>query len=92
MDGAGQGHGGNFLDQRHTVRYLRAGEVLTTRLAERRTWDEWQRGGRETMADHAQAEAQRLLASHEVPPLSDDQERELDEIMREAEVELLKAS
>jgi trimethylamine--corrinoid protein Co-methyltransferase len=89
MDGAGQGRGGNFLDQRHTVRYLRAGEVLTTRLAERRTWEEWQRGGRQTMADHAQAEAERLLASHEVSPLSDDQERELDEIMREAEAELL---
>ncbi|MBM4464730.1 MAG: hypothetical protein FJ014_04060 [Chloroflexi bacterium] len=26
----------NFLDQRHTVRYLRAGEVLYTHLAERR--------------------------------------------------------
>jgi trimethylamine--corrinoid protein Co-methyltransferase len=91
MDGAGQGRGGNYLDQRHTVRYLRAGEVLATRLADRRTWEEWQRGGRETMADRAQAEAERLLAKHQVPPLSDDQERELDEIMREAEAELLSA-
>jgi trimethylamine--corrinoid protein Co-methyltransferase len=89
MDGAVQGHGGNYLDQRHTVRYLRAGEVLATRLADRRTWEEWQRGGRETMADRAQAEAQRLLAEHQVPPLSDDQERELDEILREAAAELL---
>ena len=89
MDGAGQGRGGNYLDQRHTVRYLRAGEVLATRLADRRTWEEWQRGGRETMADRAQAEAERLLAGHEVPPLSDDQDRELDAIMREAEAELL---
>lgn len=89
MEGASRGHGGNFLDQRHTVRYLRAGEVLPTRLADRRTWEEWQRGGRETMADRAQAQAQRLLAEHEVPPLSDDQERELDEIMREAAAELL---
>jgi trimethylamine--corrinoid protein Co-methyltransferase len=89
MDGAGQGRGGNFLDQRHTVRYLRAGEVLATRLADRRTWEEWQRGGRETMADRAQAEAERLLAEHQVPSLSDDQERELDEILREAAAELL---
>ena len=89
MDGAGQGRGGNYLDQRHTVRYLRAGEVLATRLADRRTWEEWQRGGRETMADRAQAEAERLLARHEVPPLSDDQERELDAIMLEAEAELV---
>jgi trimethylamine--corrinoid protein Co-methyltransferase len=89
MDGAGQGRGGNYLDQRHTVRYLRAGEVLATRLADRRTWEEWQRGGRETMADRAQAEAERLLAEHQVPPLSDDQEQELDEILREAMAELL---
>ncbi|MBN1659906.1 MAG: trimethylamine methyltransferase family protein [Anaerolineae bacterium] len=79
----------NFLDQRHTVRYLRAGEVLLTRLAERRAWEEWQRGGCETMAGRAEAEAQRLLAEHEVPPLNDDQERELDEILRAAETELL---
>ncbi len=89
MHGVGRGRSGNYLDQRHTVRYLRAGEVLPTRLADRRTWEEWQRGGRETMADRAQAEAERLLAEHEVPPLSDDQERALDEIMREAEAELL---
>jgi trimethylamine:corrinoid methyltransferase-like protein len=39
----------NFLDQRHTVRYLRAGEVMVTHLAERRAWEEWSRSGREGM-------------------------------------------
>jgi len=74
----------NFLDQRHTVRYLRAGEIMRTRLAERRLWDEWERAGREGMVERAQAEAERLLSEHEVPPLTEDQERELDEIMQEA--------
>ncbi len=74
----------NFLDQKHTVRYLRAGEVLVTRLADRRPWEEWHRAGRPALADRAQAEAERLLAGHEVPPLTEDQEQELDEIMREA--------
>ena len=82
------GRGGNYLDKRHTVRYLRAGEVLSTRLADRRAWEEWDRGGRRTMADRAVAEAERLLAEHEVPSLTEDQERELDEIMKEAEREL----
>jgi trimethylamine:corrinoid methyltransferase-like protein len=72
------------LDQRHTVRYLRAGEVLATRLADRRTWQEWEGGGRETMADRAQARAERLLAEHQVPPLTEDQEHALDEILAEA--------
>jgi trimethylamine:corrinoid methyltransferase-like protein len=75
----------NFLEQRHTVRYLRAGEVLYTRLAERRSWGEWDQSGRENMAERAQAEAERLLAAHEIPPLTQEQERELDEILQEAE-------
>jgi len=79
----------NFLDRRHTVRYLRAGEVLHTHLAERRTWEAWDQTGRESMAERAQAEAERLLAEHEVPPLTEDQERELTEIMQEAERELI---
>jgi len=98
----------NFLDQRHTVRYLRAGEVLYTHLAERRPpfippdpstglragvggerGGEWERTGRADMAERAQAEAERLLAEHEVSPLTEDQERELAEIMQQAERELV---
>ncbi len=70
----------NFLGQRHTVNFLRAGEVMMTRLAERRTWDEWERSGRAGMVERAQAEAERLLREHEVPPLQASQERELEEI------------
>lgn len=69
----------NYLGEPHTVRALRAGEVLLTRLAERG------RGTGGGMLERAQAEAERLLAEHKVPPLGEDQERELDEIMREAE-------
>lgn len=79
----------NFLDQRHTARHLRSGELLSTHLAERRAWEEWARTGRETMAGRAQAEAERLLASHQVPPLTEDQEEELDEVVKEAGSELL---
>jgi trimethylamine--corrinoid protein Co-methyltransferase len=78
----------NFLGQRHTVRYLRGGEILLTRLSDRSTWEEWERGGRAGLAEHAVAEAERLLAEHQVPPLTDAQERELDQIMRAAELEL----
>lgn len=78
-----------FLGQRHTVRYIRGGEVLCTRLAERRPWEEWDHAGRQNMAERAQAEVERLLKRHEVPPLTDEQELELDEIMREATSELV---
>jgi trimethylamine--corrinoid protein Co-methyltransferase len=73
----------NFLDQRHTVRYLRSGEVVVTHLAERRSWDEWSSAGCRGMVERAQADAEKILAEHEVEPLSTDQERELDRIMEE---------
>jgi trimethylamine--corrinoid protein Co-methyltransferase len=79
----------NFLGQRHTARALRAGEVLDTRLADRRPWEVWDAAGRDGMVEHAQAEAERLLAEHHVPPLSEDQQRALDEVMREAEETLV---
>jgi trimethylamine--corrinoid protein Co-methyltransferase len=79
----------NFLGERHTVRYLRAGEVLYTRLAERGSWDEWEQAHREGMAGRAQAEVERLLTEHEVPPLAEEQERELNAIVEEAKSELL---
>ena len=79
----------NFLSEKHTVRHLRAGEILATKLAERRDWDEWARSGREGMAERAHRKAVDLLAEHYVAPLSAAQEQELDEIMKEAEACLL---
>jgi trimethylamine:corrinoid methyltransferase-like protein len=79
----------NFLGQRHTVNYLRRGEVLQTKMAERGTWDVWEKMGRMDHAMRAQAQAQRLLAEHEVIPLADEQERELDRILRAAEHQLV---
>jgi len=74
----------NFLDQMHTVRYLRAGELYVTRLAARGSWEEWERGGRLRMAEQAQTQVEQILAQHQVPPLAPEQERELDEIMNVA--------
>lgn len=79
----------NFLDQKHTVRYLRAGEVFVTRLADRSSWEDFARGDQVTMVARAQAEAERILQHHHVPPLSEDQELELDEILYEAERQLV---
>lgn len=79
----------NFLDQRHTVRYLRSGELMVTRLALRGGWETWLKGGMEGMAQRAQAEADRILAEHQVPPLSAEQEYELDQLLAAAQSELM---
>ena len=81
--------GHNFLAHKHTRQALRSGEVLLTRYAERRPWEPWEREGRESMAERAQADAERLLAEHQVPPLDPAQEHALDEIMTAAEKALV---
>jgi trimethylamine--corrinoid protein Co-methyltransferase len=80
----------NFLGQKHTSRYLKDGEILLTKLAERDTWETWNDGSRLGMAERAQAEAERILREHQVPALELAQEKELDGIMDAARKELVK--
>ena len=80
----------NFLGQKHTLQYLRSGEINLTTLAERNSWEAWEKGGRKGLVERAQAEAERILQVHEVPPLDQNQEKELDVLMEAAQHELVK--
>jgi trimethylamine--corrinoid protein Co-methyltransferase len=80
----------NFLGQKHTMRYLRGGEVLLTSLAERGTWETWEANGHIGMAERAQSQVSQILQHHQVPPLSQAQDQELDEILHEADRKLKK--
>lgn len=80
----------NYLGQKHTRDFMRAGELLPVHLADRRTWDTWEQDERRGVAERSQAEADRILREHQVPPLSDAQQRELDKIMAAAEKDLVK--
>ncbi len=55
---------------------------MITKLAERGPWSDWEAGGRISMAERAQAAAERLIDKHAVPPLELIQENALDEILR----------
>jgi len=79
----------NFLAEHHTIKYLRGGEIYFSSLGERRSFNEWKRDDYRGMAARAEAEVERILAEHEVFPLTDAQERELDAIMKAAEKELV---
>ncbi len=79
----------NFLGQKHTMKYLKSGEVFITRLAERSSWETWEMGGRQGLPERAQGEAERILREHQVEPLEATQERELDAILSAAEHELV---
>jgi len=78
----------NFLGQKHTMKYLRAGEVLLTKMSERGTWETWEKEGRPELAKRAQSEAERILREHQVAPLETAQEKELDKILSAAEEEM----
>jgi len=80
----------NFLGQKHTTRYLKGGEVFVTKLADRSSWETWEQGGRQGLAEQAQAESERILREHRVEPLEESQVKELDAIMEAAEKELVK--
>jgi trimethylamine--corrinoid protein Co-methyltransferase len=81
----------NFLGQKHTMKYLKGGELALTKLAERNSWDTWEdKLERKQMADHATDEAERILREHQVPPLEPQQEKELDRIMAAAEKDQVK--
>ena len=79
----------NFMTEMHTVKYLRAGEILTKLLGVRQTYEQWQKGDRMNLAQRAAAEAERILNTHQVQPLSEDQEAELDKILQAAQDEFV---
>ena len=80
----------NYLGQKHSMKYLKGGEVFMTKIAERGSWESWEAGGRKGLVERAQAEAERILLEHKVPPLNAQQNRELDALMMAAEKELVR--
>ncbi|MCJ7700758.1 MAG: trimethylamine methyltransferase family protein [Anaerolineales bacterium] len=79
----------SFIAQPHTVKYLRSGEILHKTLGVRRSFEEWDRTGRKSLAENAQDRAELILSEHNVPPLDEHQERELERIMSSAEQQLV---
>lgn len=74
----------NFLGQKHTVKFMRSGEVLQTRLAGREGWVEWESAGRHGIVERASERAKELLACHEVPPLGKAELAEMERVIRAA--------
>jgi len=71
----------NFLGEKHTIQYLRSGEVLSTRLAARDSWSQWEKDGREGIIDRAESAVQNILENHEVRPLEAGQIAEMNKVI-----------
>ncbi len=63
---------GHLLISKHTRRYLEEEHHFPGPVIDRANRSRWQEEGGTTLAERAHAEAERLIAEYETPPLSDD--------------------
>lgn len=71
------GPGGHFLGERSTRSGMRGDEWFVPRLGTQDAREVWEAAGRPDVVDEAREEVADILATHEVPRLDDDIEREL---------------
>lgn len=78
-----------FLGQMHTVEHLRAGVLWQPLLSDIASIDKWEAQGAKTMPQRAAELVQQILEEHQVEPLPDEVDAELDRLLSQAEAELL---
>jgi len=76
---------GSYLGKTHTRKTWQA-ERFAPMAVDRSTYPEWLSGGKKTALDYAKARVEEILKTHKVPPLPEDQDREIDNILKEAEM------
>jgi len=72
----------DFLHQKHTVQHMR--EQSKPKLIDRTSRGTWEAKGGTDMTQRASEEVKRILATHQVDPLSDDVKKTLREIVESA--------
>jgi trimethylamine--corrinoid protein Co-methyltransferase len=80
---AGIGHGGSFLNSKHTLKHFRE-ELWMPRLFERRDWAHWEKGGRKDIEQRAREKAKEILSTHQPSRVDHEVESAIDRIVREA--------
>jgi trimethylamine--corrinoid protein Co-methyltransferase len=81
---------GNFLAQRHTMKYLRGGEMRNSNLWDKRTMDRAKTEGLHPIQVVARDKARRVLKEHNPTPLDPDVERDLGQVVEEGSRRLLR--
>jgi len=81
---------GHFLSEVHTMKYMKAGELIRTEIFDRDRRDVWEMKGSKGQEQRAREKALAILEKHHVPPLPDDVQKELETIVSKAEKILVK--
>jgi trimethylamine--corrinoid protein Co-methyltransferase len=82
------GPGGHFLGQRHTLEHFKK-ETWVPKISDRRDFTSWQQAGSRSLDEVAKEKVREILATHKPAPLPEDIEREISQILKRAEAELL---
>lgn len=80
------GPAGNYLAERHTLKYMRQ-ELSTTNLINRRMRDNWEKAGAKDIAQTAREQAIEILENYKPIPLSDEVSKKIRSIVEEGEME-----
>ena len=79
------------MSQKHTLKHLET-ELFFPRLFDRTSEVTWAKAGKRDLRDVARERAKKTLKEHFPEPLPKDVERQLAQIVKDAERELLKKS
>jgi trimethylamine--corrinoid protein Co-methyltransferase len=83
------GPGGHFLSQKHTLKHFKK-EHWFPSLIDRQMRETWLKKGSKDLLQRAREKTREILATHSPEPLPKDVQKELDLILRKAEVEIIK--
>lgn len=76
------GPGGNYLSHQHTLRHFRD-ELWQPQLADRQSWDTWQRAGQKDTLCRAREKVKDILENHHPRPLDEDRKRAVAAVVRD---------
>jgi trimethylamine---corrinoid protein Co-methyltransferase len=80
------GPNGNYLGERHTMKYMRS-ELSTTTLINRRMRENWEKAGAKDMAQVANEQAREILENYKPIPLPADVAKRIHDMVVEGEAE-----
>ena len=77
------GVGGTFLNTKQT-RTLWRSEDYMPKVFDKTSYQEWVAGGKKTILDKAKERTEEILSTHKPDPLTDEQEKDVESILKEA--------
>ncbi len=74
----------SYLSTKHT-RTLWKEEDFKTKVFEKTSYNAWINGGKKTIVDNAKERMEQILSTYKPKPLTEDQDKEIDKILKKAE-------